>query len=925
MNLSKKLSIFVSLVVLGGFIISTLVSNNYTNNLLQEREKAASTLLGNSVLCMIEEDLESTTTAVKMIASDPETIKMFYERDRAGLLKKYSASYALIKDQVAQFQFHLPDSTSFLRLHDPEKYGDSLKETRATVNVANSTGQIVTGLEEGKAGYGLRVVVPVLNNGEQIGTVEFGNAFDKTFLQSMQNKFGGEAYFIYKFNQNSGNNDTIENKQTYLAATVDEDIWNVEEGVIENLKNNEIQYVISDVDKVSLTLVPVKDYSGEVKGYIKIVKSRIEVLAQLQHSQVVLYAIAAAIILVVFLFLNGLIKILIKRPLSEIKEISNKVSKGDFDFEINNNSKDEIGVVANAFAETAGIIKNAIEDVQYIVMATEKGELKKRGDESNYQGAYYHLIVKINALVDAFVERLDAIPFPTVMMDPEYNIKFANKTAIDQMASGSEFLIEKKCYDLFKCDVCNTQECPGIKAQLSKKTEISEAIEGDNFYSLHNTPLHDKEGNITGLLEILIDQTSITKAQKESEEAHKEAETQANIIHKQMEEAEKQAELQAKMIVEADRQAKIIREQMLISEKQAEFQIREVEKIVANLTKLAHGDLSIIVSEIDFDSDTEKLAKIYQDINDNLQLSVNSIKSYIDEISENLERMAQKDFTGGIQRKYRGDFVTLKISINHILDQFNMIFSEINDASKQVETGTEQVAFASQKLAQGSLEQTSSIEKVSVSIAQIASQTKENALNANTANALSANAKKEAENGNDQMKSMLSAMDKINESSFSIAKIIKVIDDITFQTNILALNAAVEAARAGEHGKGFAVVAEEVRALAARSAQAAKETTELIDSSIVKVDEGNKIAKVTAESLAVIVRGVTDTLEIVENIAISSNQQASAINQVNNSVDLISEVTQTNSATAEESASASEEIAGQAQFLKAMIGDFKLK
>jgi methyl-accepting chemotaxis protein len=308
-----------------------------------------------------------------------------------------------------------------------------------------------------------------------------------------------------------------------------------------------------------------------------------------------------------------------------------------------------------------------------------------------------------------------------------------------------------------------------------------------------------------------------------------------------------------------------------------------------------------------------------------MNFTISTIFGYISEISKVLTEMSEGNLVVGITGEYLGDFVEIKNSLNMIIKSFNEVLGDLNSAAEQVAAGSKQVSGSSQALSQGSTEQASSIEELTASMTQIAVQTKNNAVNANQANELAIAAKTNAAQGNEQMKEMLKAMTEINDSSSNISKIIKVIDEIAFQTNILALNAAVEAARAGQHGKGFAVVAEEVRNLAARSASAAKETTALIEGSIRKVEYGTKIANETAGALNHIVEGVTKAADLVGNIAVASNEQATGIAQANQGISQVSMVTQTNSATAEEGAAASEELSSQAELLKNMVTKFKLK
>ncbi|MCL2020172.1 MAG: methyl-accepting chemotaxis protein [Oscillospiraceae bacterium] len=295
----------------------------------------------------------------------------------------------------------------------------------------------------------------------------------------------------------------------------------------------------------------------------------------------------------------------------------------------------------------------------------------------------------------------------------------------------------------------------------------------------------------------------------------------------------------------------------------------------------------------------------------------------VTEVSEVLNKIANGDLTGEIALLSQDD--VMGQSVYKMLDNMNNMFGEINSSSSQVDTGARQIADGAQALSQGSTEQAASVEQLSSSISEIATQTKVNADMAEKAYRLSESIRHNAEKGNRQMDEMMVAVRDINTASQNISKVIKVIDDIAFQTNILALNAAVEAARAGQHGKGFAVVAEEVRNLAAKSAEAAKETGDMIQNSMEKAELGSRIAGETAVSFTEIASGIQESSKLVEEIAKSSKEQAVGISQVNIGIDQVAQVVQQNSATAQESAAASEEMSGQSAMLQELISQFRLK
>jgi len=348
---------------------------------------------------------------------------------------------------------------------------------------------------------------------------------------------------------------------------------------------------------------------------------------------------------------------------------------------------------------------------------------------------------------------------------------------------------------------------------------------------------------------------------------------------------------------------------------------RGIQAMVEDIRRLASAALD---GNLTYRADVSRHGGDFAEIIGGVNNTLNAVIGPINETSQVLERMALKDLTARMTGNYKGDLARIKQAMNTAAANLDLALQQVACSAEQVASASGQITVGSQSLSRGAGQQASALEEISSSLQEMASMTKQNHTNATQADAVSKDAKQSVGKGTESMRRLSDAIDRIKTSSTDTAKIVKTIDEIAFQTNLLALNAAVEAARAGEAGRGFAVVAEEVRHLAMRSAEAAKNTSTLIEESVDNAGRGVAINQEVFENLSEITSRVNQISTVMGSITAGSEQQSQGVEQVNRAVEQINQVTQETAASAEESASAALELNRQAEDMKKLVAGFRL-
>ncbi len=637
-------------------------------------------------------------------------------------------------------------------------------------------------------------------------------------------------------------------------------------------------------------------------------------------------------------------------PLNVAAEYVDRISKGDIPPRITDTYNGDFNEIKNNLNNCIDAVNMLVADTGGLVEAAIQGRLATRADSAKHQGEYRKIIQGVNESLDSIVGFIEEMPAPAMVIDNDFTILYMNTIGAQVGNRKPKELLGTKCYDHFKTSDCHTAKCACANAMQTATGASSETdahpgtLNLDIAYSA--VPVKDREGKVIGAREFVTDQTAIKKAMQV---ANKVKTFQDNEVAKLLTglEALAQGNMEFRLSVDAgDADTAGVKEAFdrltsavstcrdavntmaadanLLSKAAVDGKLAtradaskhqgDFKKIVGGVNDTLDaviGPLNVAAEYVDRISKGDIPSKITESYNgdfNSIKINLNMLIQAMNDVAETAEKIALGDLSVKVQK--RSDQDKLMISIQDMVEKLSDIVREVKDSADNVAAGSEQMSSTAEQMSQGASEQASAAEEASSAMEQMAANIRQNADNAQQTEKIAVKSAEDAREGGKAVLETVAAMKTIAEK-------IDIVEEIARQTDLLALNAAIEAARAGEHGKGFAVVAAAVRRLAERSAAAAGEISKLSVSSVEVAEKAGKL-------LGQIVPDIGKTSQLVQEITAASNEQNTGANQINQAIQQLNQVVQQNASAAEEMSSTSEELSSQAVQLQESISFFKV-
>ncbi|MBF0566824.1 MAG: MCP four helix bundle domain-containing protein, partial [Nitrospirae bacterium] len=599
-------------------------------------------------------------------------------------------------------------------------------------------------------------------------------------------------------------------------------------------------------------------------------------------------------------------------PLNVAANYVDKISRGDIPPKITDTYNGDFNTIKNNLNQAIDAISSMVAEAGNLEKAAIEGRLLTRADANRHHGDFRKIVEGVNMTLDYLVGYLDNMPLPAMIIDRNFQVLYMNKVGLSIGNTDLARLAGQKCSGYFKTEDCNTEKCACQRAMVdlrqSKSQTVARPVENLRIdIEYIGMPIKNREGQIIGAFEVVIDQTAIWQAQRKSNKIATYQKDEVDKLERVLGQiAVGNLEVRAE-VAAADADTEATRQTFAVIADATNQVVTSVNRMVTDANMLA---TAAVEGKLATRADATKHGGDYRKIVEGVNKTLDAVIGPLNVAANYVDKISKGDIPPVITDTYNGDFNAIKNNLNTMVTKLTDVVSEIRAAAGNVASGSMELSSSAQEMSQGATEQAGSAEEVSSSMEEMASNIRQNADNAQQTQKIADKSAINAREGGKAVEKTVAAMKEI-------ASKISVIEEIARQTNLLALNAAIEAARAGEHGKGFAVVASEVRQLAERSQIAAGEITSLATTSV-------EVAEKAGSMLAAMLPEIQKTAELVQEINAASNEQNTGAEQINKALQQLDQVIQQNASASEEMASTSEELSSQAEQLQNTISFFKI-